>query len=378
VARKILRFSYRIPPCPGGKEQHVRELTRRQVLRGDEVTTFFRLGDRYALSGRSHGIKASPTWNWLPGTACQFSFSLAALVASRGSERDVVHIHGDHTEAFLLSRVGRFLRHSATPIVLTAHGRLNRKQSRWAAAAYPYVDAFIALGSGTAEDLMWQGVDPQRIAVMSSGVDLGMAERVRNGTRVEAGRVVTVGSLISLKNFETVIEAFHRINTAHNHQLVIVGDGPNMERLRSMAAGNPAIKFRGHLTKDEVYVEVAQAQLFVMPSLKTATVGEGVPTALLEAMALGKHCIVSDQALPEPVVSDHTSYERFDPRDAVQLSALLLDGISDLELSLRRGEQARTAVAHLDWSSVADRVEDVYLQAEDSAARRRGRVRWLA
>lgn len=78
--------------------------------------------------------------------------------------------------------------------------------------------------------------------------------------------------------------------------LIIVGDGPLKEKLEALAQSvNANIRFLGAKTKEELRTIYASSDIFVVPSI-TAKDGdkEGVPTAIIEAMASELPVIASD------------------------------------------------------------------------------------
>ena len=103
--------------------------------------------------------------------------------------------------------------------------------------------------------------------------------------------IVTVGRLTRQKNHELLIKAFACINKYFSeYQLVIYGDGPKKEYLE-MVAGNSGIQekvlFPGYTSS--IGETIKDASLFVLSSDF-----EGMPNALMEAMALGLPCISTD------------------------------------------------------------------------------------
>ena len=103
--------------------------------------------------------------------------------------------------------------------------------------------------------------------------------------------LVSVGRLVALKDFETSLRAFA---AAHSRltatRLIIVGDGPQAPILKSLAneLGVAAdVLFTGETTDIWQHLQVADA--FLMSSRS-----EGLPIALLEAMAGGLPAIVTD------------------------------------------------------------------------------------
>lgn len=110
------------------------------------------------------------------------------------------------------------------------------------------------------------------------------------GERIPCGgRVVSVGRLSDEKDFKTLIDAFSSCARG-NYTLSIFGDGGlrnELDELISSLNMESCIFLRGH--SENIYDELWTADIFVLPSKH-----EGMPNALLEAMALGVACIATD------------------------------------------------------------------------------------
>jgi glycosyltransferase involved in cell wall biosynthesis len=131
------------------------------------------------------------------------------------------------------------------------------------------------------------------IDVVPNGVDTERVERVvrEHGDRSDRFRVVGVGRLIARKDPATVIDAFQAASEPPD-RLLFVGDG--VERLdlidRASSAGlSDQLEITGLVGRDEVYRHLARSSLFV-----SAARGEGLPVAVLEAMAAGLPVVLSD------------------------------------------------------------------------------------
>jgi glycosyltransferase involved in cell wall biosynthesis len=106
--------------------------------------------------------------------------------------------------------------------------------------------------------------------------------------------LVTVGSLAQLyKGTDTLLQAASLcLQRGLDLRLVIIGDGqhrPELERLAAALGLQPRVAFLGQLPAgDAVRQQLDRADLFVLPSRT-----EGLPRALIEAMARGLPCIGS-------------------------------------------------------------------------------------
>lgn len=140
-------------------------------------------------------------------------------------------------------------------------------------------------------------------------------------------RVIMVGTLAQLyKAPDILIHAIARcIQTGLNLKLTIVGDGqhqPELEALTAQLGMTEYIEFRGRLPAgDAIIRELDQADLFVLPSYQ-----EGLPRAMVEAMARGLPCIGSTVGgFPELLQED----EMVPPGDAIALATKIQAVISD-------------------------------------------------
>lgn len=360
----VLRMSERIPPLRGGKEIHVAELTRAQVDAGHELLVLYRSGDGRTLGAPAVRVGMPAPLTGLRGLTATAVFSAAAARSARALKRpDLIHAHGDLAEAWCMAR---YARRVGAPVVLTIHGGLNPRYARLSRYAFGGIDAFIVLGDRVRDDLRRCGVQDDRVTVMSSGLNTDLIAAAQRGAAREPGLIVTVGSLDAVKNVAVVVRAVLGAPQSLDLSLDVIGDGPQRKELEAITQGSPRVRFLGQLSRDQVYRRVAAADAFVIASRRLPGKGEGVPTALLEAMALGRLSLVSIAARPQPVVTDEGSYRTFDPDDQAQLAALLVEAVTDPVTRGQVGARARAAVAHLGWPDVARRVDDVYHRARSA------------
>ena len=140
---------------------------------------------------------------------------------------------------------------------------------------------------------------PEKIAVLENSVDYerfagvsaGRAEaRRKMGVSPDAFVFGTVGRLAPTKGLPHLIEAFAR---AKEHipsaELVLLGNGPSRDELEQQASktrSRDSIHFLGH--RDNIEQLYRAMDAFVLSSI-----AEGMPRAILEAMAAGLPCIAT-------------------------------------------------------------------------------------
>ena len=198
---------------------------------------------------------------------------------------DVVHLYWGHYPAIFGWLV---LEHAPAVVVslqLVAYDLQCGFPGTTAVARRAHVVTTCATANVTA--IAVDGISRDAVHVYLHGID---REKVK-GRRFDKvpHRVITVARLIPGKGVDDVLRAFARLKaTCPDAELVILGDGPERRRLERLAAslgvaGSTA--FRGHVPHDEVFEELARAELLLFLSHS-----ERLPNVVKEAMAC--RCVV--------------------------------------------------------------------------------------
>jgi colanic acid/amylovoran biosynthesis glycosyltransferase len=182
--------------------------------------------------------------------------------------------------------------------------------------------------------------------------------RVYNGVDLdrfglEAGprrnEVVAVGRLVEKKGFDVLVDAVALL-AAQGHQVpcLVAGDGPLAEDLAARARGagvQHLVRFLGPLPENEIRALVAGAAVLAAPCVVGADGNaDGLPTVLLEALALGTPCVSTYvTGIPEVVRHESTGL-LVPPGDASALAAALERLLGDEALQGRVARQGRALV----------------------------------
>lgn len=148
--------------------------------------------------------------------------------------------------------------------------------ARWDAATASRADEFIAISRYVAARIA--RYYDRRAAVVYPPVDTGFFSP--DGTDPGAAALV-VSALVPYKRIDLAIEACARANV----DLRIVGNGPEMARLRRLAG--PGVTFRGWLSNDEIRSEYRRAGVVLLPGVEDFGI---VP---LEAQACGRPVVAA-------------------------------------------------------------------------------------
>lgn len=224
-----------------------------------------------------------------------------------------------------------------------------RRVDRWTA---PRVARFHLQSEALAAGLRARlGVGRERCAVIPNGIPLADADAAlaaaRPGARTAMGlfrtdlAVACVGRLHRQKGLSVLLAAFHALlQTVPTARLLLAGDGPERRALEAAVDAlrlRPFVRFLG--TVPSSWELLAAADLFALPSL-----WEGMPNALLEAMAAGLPVVATAVGAVPEMVAAGTEGLLVPPGDAAALAQALAGLAADPQGRRELGRMARQRV----------------------------------
>ena len=199
------------------------------------------------------------------------------------------------------------------------------------------------------------GLPPEKVIVFYNPVKL--PQQVPNRTASEQVNLLFLGRIGQRKGAFDLIRAFSLLppECRNRTRLIMAGDG-ELEEARHLVKRlnlSSSITLPGWMDTHECDRLLAEADVFILPSYD-----EGLPLAMLEAMAWGLPVIVTPVGgIPEIVTSGETGF-LINPGDIDKLSKVMLNSIANEDLRLSLGIQARKRVEPLDikhhWKSFLD------------------------
>lgn len=131
-------------------------------------------------------------------------------------------------------------------------------------------------------------------------------------------------------------------------RLWLVGAGPEEARLR--AESGERVQYLGTKTEVELLQCYAHADVLVAPCVKAKNGdADGIPTVVLEAMAVGRPVIVSDLLSASCYVTDRVTGRLVPPGDEQQLAAAISEMLQQCDVAQEMGLRGREwALKHLD------------------------------
>ncbi len=177
----------------------------------------------------------------------------------------------------------------------------------------------------------------------------------------DADVVIVVAKLTEQKGHSVLLRAIAPLlESMPGLHLLIVGDGPRGDDLRAQAAGLPGgdrVRFLG--VRSDTRELLGASDLFVLPSL-----WEGLPMALLEAMAAGLPVVATAVSGTRDVVDDGVSGALVPPGEAEPLRSAIERLVADRRAATEMGQEGRRRVLQeYGGSRLAERHAALYRAA---------------
>jgi glycosyltransferase involved in cell wall biosynthesis len=359
----------------GGTEKLVVDLARHLAGKGTGVfigclDTLGSLGEEL----REEGIPLQ-VYGRRPG----FDFSLPWKIGSSVKKWRIDMVHAHQYTCFCYGVLSKIL--TRRPLIFTEHGRfypdvVSARRRAFNRVFSRLCDRVTAVSEGVRQSLVeidhfgpsaieviYNGIDPARFQTCSreeARQDLGVTARARV--------VGTVGRLDPIKNQALLIRAFARVKRELSEALlVVVGEGPEGNRLRDLTANlglDGSVRFLGE--RRDIERILPAFDVFALSSFS-----EGTPLTILEAMAaataivstgvggIPELCGPGEAILVPPVRGCPGSLANETPEAALAngLRAVLLD--TALAESLARNARARL-LREFTLDSICSKYLEIY------------------
>ena len=236
---------------------------------------------------------------------------------------------------------------------------------------YNQMDTVYVPSQSAAEKLSHKGVSKEKIQLYPSSVDTERFHPAkRNGfwknrfrTEGDSFKLLYVGRISKERNLELLTEAFLQVSRERGDvRLVVVGDGPYLERMRRELSSTKAL-FTGALHGDKLSQAYASSDLFLYPS-SADTMGHVV----LEAQASGLPALVGDLGgARENLIPEETG--RILPGDDPGAFARnILALLNNPDRLSAMASQARQSMEKLSAETAFLRTWDIYMRQDPSSS----------
>ena len=302
--------------------------------------------------------------------------------ALRAKAYDVVHVHAPQTAVILLIALGWRPSRRANCVYTVqnsylSYRRRNRMLMAPAFVAYPHV-VFCSHAAFESFPRWLIRLVRHKVHVVPNAVDLDGIDRAIDATRRNGHdrfRVLLGGRMVPIKNMATVLDAAAR--TTSDIDVTVIGDGSLRGDLEAFVDATPALRhrvqFTGLLDRPEVHRRLADADVYVSASL-----GEGLPVTVLEAMACRTPVLLSDIEPHREIGIDRPELDLVGCTDADGF-ATAIDGLANLSGQERAalGQRCREIVEErFSLTAMHAGYASIYEAAARAGASRRVGLAW--
>lgn len=302
-------------------------------------------------------------------------FCLATLIALKQMllfpfrrPADVIHVHSSHWYSFYQS--SWYVLFAALvwrrPVILHVHGSsfdefletdsvpVRLLQS----VVFRASDVVVALSDSWAE-LLERRVDPRKVTVLHNAVDVSEYDP---SFSVSPMRMSFVSNHIRRKGVEELVGAIDQLAEGMSVDITIAGKGPLSHLVEDLADSRSGVEYVGYVSEERKCEILNESTVYALP-----TYAEGVPIAILEAMAGGNAIVSTDVGGISSVVGENNGV-LVEPGDADELADALRTLLADPERvqSMARESRRRVEAAH-SWEKVTADLVELYDSLAPSA-----------
>lgn len=298
----------------------------------------------------------------------QSEFSLPAIWRLarlfRELQVQVVHMHTSHA----CTIGGMAAKIVAVPVkIISRRVDFSIRSNPFRRLKYEWgMDRIIAISEGVRDVLVRDGINPEQIVVIRSGIDLSRLdptippELFRKEISVDSATPVigNIAHFADEKGHRYLVEAASRvISRIPQARFVLVGDGElkkSMEEQVARQGLSAAVLFTGFRT--DIPKILTAIDLFVLSSHL-----EGLCTSIMDAMAMGIAVVATRTGGVPEVVEEGVTGLLVPPRDPVALADAILRLLGDPERRRQMGQAGRRRVMErFSAERMVDETEKLY------------------
>ena len=351
--------------CP-----HDAGLKKREIIKGIETVRFRYAPDKYevlAYKGMMHELVFKSLFNLFIFFSFLSFFTIKSLSHVRKNKIDIIHSHWWVPTGIVGIIVSKL---TGKPLIITSHGtdifiiRKFRKIEFLARRVFGAADMITVVSNALKKRLIEDlGIKEEKIKVIPMPVDIDRFYPKKMDRNID---VLCVGRLIERKGIDILVQAIAKLRSKSiNAQTVIIGNGPEKERLLELVRKNNLegnVTFVDYVPNDKLIDYYNRSKLFVLPTVtdwKMETEGLGV--VLLEALRCRAAVIGSDTGGIPDIIKDSVTGLLVEERDVEGMAEAIKKLLTDENLRENLVENGFEHVGTLFTpEKVAGQFRDVY------------------
>jgi glycosyltransferase involved in cell wall biosynthesis len=347
----------------GGQEIRVYSEVIWLRRRGHNASLMVPPGSALGARAEQAGIPVA----WIPMPRALDPRAVALIVRRLRRERAQVLVTHSSVDAWTGGLAARLV---GVPVVRMRHLSVPVQRNPFSRAVYVGLcDKIVTMGEAIRTLLVERlEVRPAKVVSVPTGVDLdefdpSRADRERIRTELGVGGntplLGMIGVLRSWKGHLVFLQALRRVSAKlPDVQAVLVGDGPFRSVIQDAITCH-GLEARVHVLGHRE--DVAEILVGLDMVVSASTAAEGIPQALLQALAMRRLVVASDVGgIPEVIHPGETGW-LVRPSDPDALGEAIVEALADRAGAERMGRQGREmVVAGYSLQRMGERMEELY------------------
>ncbi len=219
-------------------------------------------------------------------------------------------------------------------------------------------DVFLAPSNFVKKSLEYSGIQADRIEICPYGSNFDPIDRSYDISSDRPIEAIYVGNVTEMKGVSYLLEAAFSIPT-DKVRLTVVGAYDNSEGVFNKYLDH--INFTGRVLHDQVKKLLCRSDIFVFPSL-----GEGLSLSVLEAMACGLPCIVSENSGANDAIIDGVNGYEVEIQNSDVLREKMLWFAEHRNSIPEMGRAAAESVQKYSWGGYEKRIVRILKERLDA------------
>ena len=200
----------------------------------------------------------------------------------------------------------------------------------------------------------YYSVSSNRISIVTNGTDL---EKYYN-SKENNKRVIFSGAMYHHRGIDVLLNcASQVIDQINDVEFLLLGDGPEMTRLREFVNKNNLSKniiFKGWVQREKIPEFLATSSIGIGPLRVTDVTKGALPIKVLEYMASSLPILAMKETLPENILKDEIN--RYTITDSNELAQKIIHILKNDDLREQMGGNSNKMVQKFDWKNVAESI----------------------
>lgn len=358
---KLLQVTAHYPPKLGGAQRRIKDLSEKLFKKGHNVSVFTsNIGcknKKVDSSKRNIHVKYLKSWEFahtpiIPSLGKQ-------LMTARG---DLMHIH--IAQAMVPEVASKIARKRNIPYI--CHIRGDPPASGFFGFLLPlYKKIFLKRVLKKADRIICLNEDYKKLFSRKYNLPLSKIVVIPNATDFEivkkikkrkVKKILFVGRFTSEKNIHSIISSLRLLKNT-KVQLILVGEGPDLKKLKEIVRQNRLtgrVEFTGRLEGVNLYKKYLEADLFILPSTT-----ECFSSTLLESMATATPIIASDIPGTRNVIKHGYNGLLVKPTPS-KIAEAIEKLIKNKKLREKLAKNGLKEVKKYSWDKILEQTEQVY------------------